>query len=98
MVRAPASFASCSANKETPPVPISSTASPGLRPPSCSAVQAVSAATGKVAASTSDKDGGAATASSAGTATYSASTPGNGPPSVLRDRCSGVGFPSCQPC
>ena len=90
-------MANWSANSATPPVPCTSTASPGFTPPSASVVHAVTAAMGSVAASTSLRCSGAATASSAGTATYSRSTPGNGPPSVPRVRISGVGGSPCQP-
>ncbi len=52
MTVAPASFANWSAKRETPPVPWRRTVSPGLMPPlSTSAFQAVTAAQGKVAAS-----------------------------------------------
>jgi hypothetical protein len=67
--RAPASLASWSANTATPPVPSTSTQSPGLTRPSWRTDQAVSAAIGRVAASASVRCAGAATASSAGTAT-----------------------------
>src|SRR5215207_1313638 len=61
--RAPASLASWSANIAPPPVPSTSTQSPGLTRPSCGVDQAVSAAIGSVAASASVRYAGAVTAS-----------------------------------
>ncbi len=98
MTWAPASLANCSPNSDTPPVPCTTTTSPGFTSPSSNADQAVRAAIGRAAASTSLRWGGVATASSAGTTTYSCSTPDRGAPSVRFVRCSGVGYPSCQPC
>jgi hypothetical protein len=56
MTRAPHILANWRANKETPPVPWVRITSPGLTAPTLTtAPQAVSAAQGKVAASSNDK-------------------------------------------
>src|SRR5439155_23850810 len=83
MTRAPSSFANCTANTDTPPVPCVSTTSPALTPPSLtSACQAVTAAQGSVAASSSLRWSGTCTTPSAGSTTYSANMPGPPPPSA----------------
>ena len=85
MIRAPASLANWMAKMETPPVPWVSTVSPGLiPPPTTSACQAVSAAQGKVAASSKLRCSGMRTRPSSGSATSSASMPSASPPRAER--------------
>src|SRR5215472_13491299 len=84
MARMPIARANCNPKIETPPVPCSSTVSPGLSL-ACSTIacQTVTAAQGSVAPSSSDRCAGIFTAPSSSSTAYSASMPSMPPPSAL---------------
>src|ERR1700694_3507177 len=76
ITRAPVSLANCRANNDTPPLPSVTTVSPGFRRPSeIRACQAVTAAQGKVAASSNERCSGIFTSPFSCRTTDSANTP-----------------------
>ena len=94
MTAAPASFANCSAKMDTPPVPCTSTVSPGrMWASSKRARHAVSAAHGSVAASSNVRLEGMRLTPSASRTISSCSTPGRVPPRARR-RLLADGLPS----
>ena len=96
MARIPAVAANCKANMETPPVPNRRTVSPGRNAAvSKIAFQAVKAAQGRQAASSSERSGTLGRTPWAFSTTYSASTPSRAPPRALAI-AAGVHPPSSQ--
>ncbi len=83
-VRAPMALANCSAKRLTPPVPSSATVDPTVMAAAFSALQAVVAAMGNVAASAKDRCAGMAASDAAGTAANSAADPGMVTPRMRR--------------
>src|SRR5260370_6144529 len=84
ITRAPKTRANCSAKTETPPEPWIRTVSPGVtRRWPVSATQAVTAAQGRVAASSKDRWLGRSTTASSLKTAYSASIPSRLPPSPV---------------
>ena len=94
---APSLFANCTANSETPPVPCVRTTEPGLTAPcSTTAVHAVSAAQGNVAAVSVETDGGRGASADSAIVIASRRTPSPGPPSALVSFAIS-GSPAIQP-
>ena len=91
---APSACASCSPRIDTPPVPWSSTKSPGcVRPRVTSAFHTVTPAQGRVAASSYDRYFGSFTRPFSSSVTYCDNMPSTPPPSALA-MYSGCGRPS----